>query len=108
VYIGEKIFLLLIALSALPAALFSAPATADAPVRGADNNAVLHLGKIDVHGQRTIIEELQAIKVGLQQHFSNDPKLADTIVCTLENQAGSHIMQRLSCATNSAMEYKRP
>ncbi|MDE2235003.1 MAG: hypothetical protein KGK44_05570 [Gammaproteobacteria bacterium] len=80
--------------------MLSGPAAADKLVTGDNNGMVLHLGKIDVQGKHTVIRELQAIKLALQQHFSNDPKLADVVVCTLETQAGSHIMKRLSCATN--------
>jgi hypothetical protein len=98
---------MLLTASAVFAILLAASATADDLVTGKNQSAVLHLGKIDVHGQRTIVKELQAIKVALQQHFSDDPKQADTVVCTLESQADSHIMQRLSCATNRGWAQQR-
>jgi hypothetical protein len=98
------------ALSSVSAVLFvllCTSAAATGLLTGNGSNAVLHLGRIDVHGEQAIIRELQAIKMGLRQHFSNDPTVADVVVCTLENQAGSHIMQRLSCATNRGWAQQR-
>jgi hypothetical protein len=88
---------------ALPAA--QAPAksnSASASVRQdtSTDHMVIQLGNIQVKGQRQIIKVLQAIKVALRQPISTDPKLADVLVCRLQNQVGSHIKQWLECGTN--------
>ena len=72
-----------------------------------DSNAVMYLGKVEVSGQKNIIKALQAIKVGLREPYSTDPKLADVVVCRLEDEAGSHIKQWLTCGTNRNLAANR-
>lgn len=72
-----------------------------------NDNATMYLGKVEVHGQANIMKTLQAIKVGLEQPYSNDPKLANVIVCRLQDQAGSHIRQWLICGTNRTLSQQR-
>ncbi len=72
-----------------------------------NDNATMYLGKVEVHGQANIVKTLQAIKVGLEQPYSNDPKLANVVVCRLQNQASSHIRQWLICGTNHVLSQQR-
>lgn len=65
-----------------------------------DNQPVIYLGKIAVHGERNIVRVLQAIKISLQQPYSSDPRLKNVVVCRLENTGASHFNQTLSCAPN--------
>ena len=72
-----------------------------------NDNATMYLGKVEVHGEANIVKTLQAIKVGLEQLYSNDPKLANVVVCRLQDQAGSHIRQWLICGTNRTLSQQR-
>ncbi len=72
-----------------------------------NDNATMYLGKVEVHGEANIVKTLQAIKVGLEQPYSNDPKLANVVVCRLQDQAGSHIRQWLICGTNRTLSQQR-
>ncbi len=72
-----------------------------------NDNATMYLGKVEVHGKTNIVKTLQAIKVGLEQPYSNDPKLANVVVCRLQDQAGSHIRQWLICGTNRTLSQQR-
>ena len=72
-----------------------------------NDNATMYLGKVEVHGEANIVKTLQAIKVGLEQPYSNDPKLANVVVCRLQDQAGSHIRQWLICGTNRVLSQQR-
>ena len=84
------------------------PATANMRMDGpADLGAVMHLGQVEVHGQKEITETLQAIKVALTRPYSNDPKLANVMVCRMEDEAGSHIKQELVCGTNRTLSLRR-
>ncbi len=84
------------------------PATASMRMDGpADNGAVMHIGQVEVHGQENITRTLQAIKVALTRPLSNDPKLADVMVCRMEDEAGSHIKQELVCGTNRTLSLRR-
>lgn len=67
----------------------------------------MHLGKVEVKGQKQIIETLQAIKVALNQPESSDPKLQNVVVCRITNDIGSHANQLLTCATNRTLATRR-
>lgn len=71
------------------------------------NDIVMHLGKIEVRGQKHVLKTLQAIKVGLRQPYSTSPRLANVVVCRLQDKAGSHIMQWLICGTNRILSANR-
>jgi hypothetical protein len=71
----------------------SKPGKSDAP-------PTIYLGTVAVGGKTEILEALQDIKVALDQPFSNDPKLADVVVCRLSDDIGTHAKQLLICATN--------
>jgi hypothetical protein len=75
---------------------------ADNLVTGKGNDQVLSLGKIEVHGKPMVLLVLQMIKQGLKVPYSTDPKMADVVVCRLNDEAGSHLNQTLICATNRA------
>lgn len=70
-------------------------------------NMVMHLGKVTVRGEQNIVQTLQAIKVGLQQPYSSNPKLANVVVCRLVDQLGSHIHKWLICGTNRVLGERR-
>ncbi|HVC28711.1 MAG TPA: hypothetical protein VNF48_04105 [Gammaproteobacteria bacterium] len=102
-YSKTLICITLIATLGLPLTVIanSDPAPGDAaPQSAQDDNAVIYLGNIQVRGEKNIVKTLQAIKVGLQMPYSSDPKLADVVVCRIEDQAGSHIKKWLTCETN--------
>lgn len=67
----------------------------------------IYLGRVEVHGQKNIIEALQAIKIGLQLPYSSDPKMANVVVCRLVPEAGSHITDYLICGTNRNLAKRR-
>lgn len=77
------------------------------PTGSEDKNMVMYLGNVAVHGQYKITKTLQAIKVALAMPYSNDPKLADMMVCRLEDKAGSHVQQVLICGTNRLLAQQR-
>lgn len=77
----------------------------DPSAQGGD--VVMYLGKVEVRGQKGIIETLQAIKVGLHQPYSTDPRLANVVVCRLQDEAGSHLKQWLTCGTNRNLTANR-
>jgi len=68
---------------------------------------IMYLGKVEVRGQKKIIKTLQAIKVGLRQPYSTDPRLANVVVCRLQDEAGSHLKQWLTCGTNRNLTANR-
>lgn len=72
-----------------------------------NDNMVMYLGKIEVRGKENIIKTLQAIKIGLRQPYSTDPKLADVMVCRLQDESGSHLKQWLICGTNRNLAVNR-
>ncbi|MGH8398068.1 MAG: hypothetical protein ACRETA_07460 [Gammaproteobacteria bacterium] len=80
--------------------LLFAPASAQNIVTGENKIETMQLGKIDVTGQAMILKVLQIIKQGLQEPYSDDPKLANVVVCRLNHETGSHITSTLICATN--------
>lgn len=97
------VYIIFIVTLGLPLAVVanSDPAPGDTtPQAAQDDNATMYLGKIEVKGEKNIVKTLQAIKLGLQMPYSSDPKLADVVVCRIEDQAGSHVKQWLICATN--------
>jgi hypothetical protein len=94
--------------------LLSAPAGADDLLQGKLNDTgkqdpylVIYLGKVAVGGKKEVYETLQSIKVALEQPLSNDPKLADVMVCRLSDDIGSHAKQLLVCATNRTLNQNR-
>ena len=93
-------------LLALPIAA-SAAGTHASTAKAQNDNLAIHLGKVTLHGEQKIIATLQAIKVALNQPESSDPKLANTVVCRLSNQIGSHDQQVLTCATNALLSARR-
>ncbi len=104
------IFTLLIAALGLPLAVAADSNTAPGDATSQttkDDNATMYLGTIQVHGEKNIVKTLQAIKIGLQLPYSNDPKLANVVVCRIEDQAGSHIKQWLICGTNHTLSQQR-
>lgn len=77
------------------------------PAAAPDQGAVLHLGEVEVHGQQQITQTLQAIKVALTMPYSNDPKMANVLVCRLEDSAESHVKKVLFCGTNRTLALQR-
>lgn len=77
------------------------------PAGGQDQGATLHLGEVEVHGEQQITRTLQAIKVALTMPYSNDPKLANILVCRLEDSAESHVKKVLICGTNRTLAVQR-
>ncbi|MFI4920956.1 MAG: hypothetical protein ACHQAZ_04865 [Gammaproteobacteria bacterium] len=77
------------------------------PAASEDKNMVIYLGNVEVRGQNKITQTLQGIKVALAMPYSNDPKLADMMVCRLEDKAGSHVQQILICGTNRLLSQQR-
>ncbi|HVC37549.1 MAG TPA: hypothetical protein VNF46_04015 [Gammaproteobacteria bacterium] len=109
-YIKILVFISLVATLGLPLAVVanSDPAPGGAtPQTAQDDNTTMYLGKIEVHGEKNIEKTLQGIKIGLEQPYSSDPKLADVVVCRIENQAGSHVKQWLTCGTNRTLAEQR-
>ncbi|HEY3646185.1 MAG TPA: hypothetical protein VGM16_12675 [Gammaproteobacteria bacterium] len=95
-----RTFLLTALLSLLPG-LAWADDLIDAKLhQTSDTQATIYLGAIAVGGQQRILEALQDIKLALEQPLSNDPKLADVVVCRITDDIGSHSKQLLVCATN--------
>ncbi|MGH8279120.1 MAG: hypothetical protein ACRETQ_06100, partial [Gammaproteobacteria bacterium] len=84
--------------------IFATTSWAVAPTAGpgmpAAQAQVVQLGNVKVRGQRALLRVLEAIKTGLQQKFSTNPKLGNVIVCRENLATGSHIMSHLICATN--------
>jgi hypothetical protein len=65
-----------------------------------DDNTIIYLGKVGVTGHKAIFETLQDIKVSLRQPYSTDPKLANVVVCRIDDMAGSNVKKWLTCGTN--------
>jgi hypothetical protein len=80
--------------------LFAPSAAAQNIVTGKNAGKTLQLGKIEVKGEPMVLKVLQMIKQGLMEPYSNDPKLANVVVCRMNLEAGSHISSTLVCATN--------
>ena len=97
----------LIICSALLCALPAMARMDGSPTATQDKNMVMYLGNVEVRGQKNITKTLQAIKVALDMPYSNDPKLADMMVCRLEEKAGSHVQQILICGTNRILSKQR-
>jgi hypothetical protein len=72
-----------------------------------NDHMVMYLGKVEVRGEKNIIKTLQAIKVGLRQPYSTDPKLANVVVCRLQDEPGSHLKQWLICGSNRILAANR-
>lgn len=77
------------------------------PAAADDPNMVMYLGNVEVRGQQNITRTLQAIKVALSLPYSTDPKLANVMVCRLEDAPGSHVKQELICGTNRVLSQQR-
>ena len=91
-------------------ALCALPAMArmdGSPSATEDKNMVMYLGNVEVRGHEKITKTLQAIKVALDMPYSNDPKLADMMVCRLEEKPGSHVEKVLICGTNRILSEQR-
>ncbi len=99
----KMLFILALTMTALPGHTQDNAQTQAAQ----DSNAVMYLGKVEVRGQQKIIKTLQAIKVALREPYSTDPKLANVMVCRLQDEAGSHIKQWLICGTNRNLSANR-
>jgi len=96
----RTLLLVLITQLAGTSLLFAPDATAQNIVTGKHANKTLQLGKIEVKGEPMVLKVLQMIKQGLMEPYSNDPKLANVVVCRMNLEAGSHISSTLVCATN--------
>ncbi|MDE2273604.1 MAG: hypothetical protein KGL00_05350 [Gammaproteobacteria bacterium] len=72
-----------------------------------DGAPVMHLGKVEVKGEKQIIQTLQLIKVALRTPESSDPKLANVVICRLHDEIGSHERQILTCGTNASLAARR-
>ncbi|MGA9852880.1 MAG: hypothetical protein WBR15_08125 [Gammaproteobacteria bacterium] len=83
------------------------PASAQNIVTGKSKTETLQLGQIKVTGQAMILKTLQIIKQGLQEPYSNDPKLANVVICRMNLEAGSHVRSTLICATNRVLSEGR-
>jgi hypothetical protein len=91
----------------LVAAMLCLPAVPMADDKTGEDNTTLQLGKVEVVGHKAILETLQAIKISLRQPYSNDPKLADVIVCRIDDVAGSNAKKWLTCGTNRNLNKNR-
>lgn len=93
----------------LPLATLAGGETAQSPASpsGQDGAPVMHLGKVEVKGEKQIIQTLQLIKVALRTPESSDPKLANVVICRLHNEIGSHERQILTCGTNASLAARR-
>jgi hypothetical protein len=86
----------------------SALARMDGPASSTDQDStVLHLGEVEVHGELNVTHTLQAIKVALTMPYSNDPKMANVMVCRLEDSPESHVKKVLTCGTNRTLALRR-
>jgi hypothetical protein len=74
---------------------------------GTDNQGTIYIGSVAVTGKGNILETLQDIKLALEQPFSNDPKLADVVVCRITDDIGTHAKQLLICGTNKILAQDR-
>lgn len=101
--------ILLVCTLLLPLAALAGGETARSPASpSAQNGApVMHLGKVEVKGEKQIIQTLQLIKVALRTPESSDPKLANVVICRLHNEIGSHERQILTCGTNASLAARR-
>ena len=105
-----KTLILLAAMLNLPLAANAADDTAQGNTTSQavqNEQPTIHLGKVEVKGQKQIIEVLQTIKVALKRPYSDDPKLANVVVCRIKNDIGSHANQLLMCATNHTLSKRR-
>lgn len=75
--------------------------------RAADQPVTMHLGRVTVRGEKPILKALQLIKLGLREPLSDNPKLANVVVCRMHNELGSHAVQELSCGTNANLSKRR-
>jgi hypothetical protein len=106
----------LVALLPLLPGLAWADALMDAKVhQNADSQSTIYLGTVAVGGQANILEALEDIKLALEQPLSNDPELADVVVCRITDDIGTHAIDAPSggdnpkgsssaCATGSCFE----
>lgn len=105
--IRRPIFISVIATLAILCALPAMARMDGGPVGSEDKDMVIYLGNVAVRGQYKITETLQAIKVALAMPYSNDPKVADMLVCRLVDKAGSHVEKVLICGTNRILAKQR-
>jgi hypothetical protein len=104
-----KILIVLAAVLSLLATTLTADAGQDKTTAPSPHSKQpsIHLGKIQVKGEKQIIKVLQSIKLALRQPYSDDPKLANVVVCRIKNDIGSHANQLLICATNHTLSERR-
>lgn len=81
---------------------FAPGASAGNLISGEGPDQVLALGPITVTGTPMVLKVLQMIKIGLDEPFSTDPRMANVVVCRMHDETGSHFTQTLICATNKA------
>jgi hypothetical protein len=98
----------LVALLPLLPGLAWADALMDAKVhQNADSQSTIYLGTVAVGGQANILEALEDIKLALEQPLSNDPELADVVVCRITDDIGTHAKQILICGTNRTLNQNK-
>ena len=78
------------------------PASADNLITQKGEEQILNLGPITVTGTPMVLKVLQMIKIGLDEPFSTDPRMANVVVCRMHDETGSHFTQTLICATNKS------
>lgn len=74
---------------------------------GAETPSTIYLGSVAVGGKAHILEALEDIKIALEQPLSNDPKLADVVVCRITDDIGTHAKQLLICGSNKVLAQDR-
>ena len=102
--IYNRILIAFILISGLPGAFAQSNAVSQ---NAGNDQPVIQLGKIQVKGEKQIIKVLQSIKIALRQPYSSDPRLANVVVCRIENDIGSHAKQLLVCGTNRTLAKRR-
>lgn len=101
--------LLFATMLSLPLATMAGGDTAQTGAAQAHGSAepAMQLGRVTVTGEKQIVKALQLIKVALRRPESSDPKLANVVVCRLDNEVGYHDKQILTCGTNRWLSARR-